>query len=592
MPLFRRIALLAVVAAGFAVLSSPASAAFSRDGSLPFTLDSRNFTVHYQSVFGSSWAITQTQAGDIGALADRALAAEMADGYPRPLSDVAVDGNDKIDIYVEDYSSSPGVLAGAYWDFNTPQTSGFIELAGNMQEAAFNQHVIAHELFHLIQFSIWLPTALATGSNLSDAWLLEGSAEWMGFRVDGYPDPSGLGPPDMALDCRDKYGTNQCDLTDDYLNDGYSRWPFFEFLSEKYGPAFVKDIFADGASAGFATSLSALSAALAAKGTTLDATYNAWALAELTSNYSIAALKAQRPQPYNFSPVFTGVATTTDAKPVLSGKVAVNHLSTRFIEFARGPAAGGSTSAPCWQATLKLTVTFPASALSQPVFYWDGPGAVATPLSVNGGTATASIPWDTCTWSYGEGFLSLPNASSSSSTGVDAADFNVTANLVLSSPLVQVTSIVPATPPPGVVVTTPVIQVSTLDIAPTISVFGPELLKLSAGDSQIRLIVSSSGQGKVSASLGSHVLGTMNLRAGSNDLRFAIPKGTLASVRTSSVASNVLTLTPTSANGASTGAVVKRTISVAPEAKKPAAKKAAAKKPAAKKKLSTTKHGK
>jgi hypothetical protein len=592
MPLLRRFALLAVVAAGFAAISSPAFAAASRDGSLPFHLDSPNFRVHYQSDLSccSGSAITQTQAGDIAALAERALTQETADGYPRPLSDVAVDGDARIDIYVEDYSSFPGVLGAAYWDNDALQTSGFIELAGNLPDEAFTQHTIAHELFHLIQFSMWLPPPLWSAPfSLSDAWLLEGSAEWMGYRADNYPAVSsdGLGPSDMALDCRDPIGTNMCDLTDDYLNDGYSRWPFFEYLTEKYGSSFVKDIFMAGFNGGPSmTALSAVAAALSTKGTTLADAYNAWELANLTSSYSTTSLKGVKPQAYGPA-IFTGVATTTADKPVTSQKVAVNHLSTRFLEFVRGPAVGGKTSTTCWQATLQVTVTFPVATLSQPVFYWDGPGSLATPLSINNGTATASIPWDTCAWDEGEGFLSLPNASSLSATqNVDAADFNVTVAMTVDASH-QVTSIVPATPPPPVVVTSPVVPVSTLDLAPTIAVFGPQLLKLSATTSQIRLIVNASGQGLVTATLGSLSLGTANLRAGNNDVRFTVPKGALATLRRSAAASNVLTLTPAAATGTATGPSVTRTISVEPVkptvVKKVLVKKAPTKKTAAKK---------
>jgi hypothetical protein len=585
MPLVRRLALLAVVAAGFAVLSGPASAASVRDGSLPFSVDSTNFRVHYQSDGSPATApsaITETQAGDIAALAERALTAELADGYPTPLSDGVLGGDGKIDIYVEDYSATPGVLATALWDTDALTSSGFIELAGNMAEEAFTQQTIAHELFHLVQFSMWLPRALWAPTGLSDAWLLEASAEWMAFRVDGYPlvSSSLLGPSDMALDCRDPLGgtSNKCDLTDDYLGNGYSRWPFFEYLSEKYGAAFVKDVFAQGlAGDPGSTAISSVAAALTAKGTTLADAYNAWARTELTSSYSIAALQAVKPRPYG-APIFTGVLTG----PVTSQKVAVNHLATRYLQFTRGRSVGGTVSGICWKATLAISVTIPAGTLSQPVFYWDGATTSTVPLSVDGNKATASVPWDTCTWADGEGFLSLPNASQA----VDAADFDVSASLSVDF-TTQVTSILPALPPPPVVTTSPVIAVSSADVAPTIEVFGPQLLKLSASDSQIRLIVNASGQGLVSAALGSLALGTVNLRAGNNDLRFNIPKGTLTAVRRSASLSNVLTLTPTATNGAAIGKPVTRTFQIAASkttlAKKTPTRKAPAKKAPAKK---------
>jgi hypothetical protein len=240
-------------------------------------------------------------------------------------------------------------------------------------------------------------------------------------------------------------------------------------------------------------------------------------------------------------------------------KVAANHLSTRFLEFIRGRAVGGTPASVCWKATLTITVTIPAGTLSQPFFYWDGGGGSVVPLSISGPTATAAIPWDTCTWASGEGFLALPNASQA----VDAADFTVTATLDVDL-TTQVTSIVPAAPPPPVTVTTPVIPVSGADLAPTIAVFGPQVLKLSASDEQIRLIVNASNEGLLSASLGGVSLGTVNLRAGNNDVRFAVPKGALAAVRRSATPSNVLTLTPTATNGTAIGTPVTRTVSIEP----------------------------
>ena len=143
----------------------------------------------------------------------------------------------------------------------------------------------------MIQLGIWQP--LPFPAHLPDYWLLEGSAEWMGFRVDHY-DPSfgiDLGPSDMALDCRDPLGDNMCDLTDDYKNNGYSRWPFFEYLVEKYGVVVHPRHLHAGRSgrARRRPSMSAIAAALAAKGTTLEDTYNAWITADMTAAYSVDA---------------------------------------------------------------------------------------------------------------------------------------------------------------------------------------------------------------------------------------------------------------------------------------------------------------
>jgi hypothetical protein len=569
MPLLRRIALLAVVAAGFGVLSSPALA---RNTLLPYAVDSVNFRVHYQSNrLGPSgiYAITETQAGDIAALAERALTAELADGYPRPLSDGTLGGDGRIDIYVEDYSKYPGVLGAADWDTFAPTASGSIDLAGNVPEKAFSQHTIAHELFHLIQFAIWIPPYE------SDDWLLEATAEWMGFRVNGYPTGNGVVPLAMALDCRDPFGTDpavpptydwdKCDRKDDYLGDGYSRWPFFEYVISNQGAGFIKDIFAKGR-AGAGSAISSLAAALAAKGTTLAETYNNWIAADVRGGYSVPTLQAKPPEVYG-APIRTGTATAKLA----AQKVSVNHLSARILQFDRG---GGSATGSCYAATLTLTVTIPAGTLSKPVFYWNMPGTEVVVLSVNGTTATANIPWDTCEWPTGHGYLTLPNAS----TNVDAADFVVNASLAVNQS-------VPATasaPPPGMVVTTPVVPVPAGDPALTLSVFGPQLLKFSPTVKQIRLIVESNASGTLQATLGSVALGSQPLRIGNNDVRFTLPAGIFQSVRRSASSSYLLTLTPVSSGG-SAGTAVTRQVTIAAAdtpTKKPA------KKPAKKKKTS------
>jgi hypothetical protein len=413
----------------------------------------------------------------------------------------------------------------------------------------------------VIQLSIWQP--LPFPAHLPDYWLFEGSAEWMGFRVDHY-DPSfgiDLGPSDLSLDCRDPLGNNMCDLTDDYKNNGYSRWPFFEYLTEKYGVSFIRDIFTQAAAgAPAATSMSAISAALVAKGTTLEDAYNAWITVEMTAGYSVTALQSLKPAPY--ATVETGLVSGALTVP----KVAVNHLSTRYIKFTRGD---NDASHLCYAATLNLSVAMPGGTYSKPVFYWDAKGSSPTALSISGNTATAAIPWDTCTYPSNGGYLALSIASSTVNAIVDAADFTVTATLA-----VDTTKPTTPTPPPApVTLNTPVVPVGAADVAPTLELFGPEILKLSPTQTQLRLIVSSNGPGSVRGKLGSVDLGKVAIRGGSNDVRFTLPKNVLKSLRRSASASNVLTLTPVSSDGSASGAPLARKVSVVTP-KKPARRKA------------------
>ena len=543
MLVLRRLALLASVGVGAAVLAGPAFGAFPRPVGLPNTVGSTHFLVHYQSDPITASAITQTQAGDVAALAERAYAAELADGYPAPLSDGVLGGDSRTDIYIEDLSSFGGAIGLAEWDTNTPQASAFVLLAGDQPELALDQHTIAHEFFHVLQISVWLPP------QVSDYWLLEGSAEWMGYRTNAYRSdhPFGFGPTDMALDCRDPLGSMMCDLTDSYKNNGYSRWPFFEYLTEKYGTSFVNDIFAQGA-AGAPNAVSALANALVAKGTTLADAYNAWTAVDLASLYTVPALQGRTPVRYGGA-VATGAKTAT----LPTTKVPVNHLSTRILEFDRGD---GDDSHVCFAATLSLTVTIPAGTQSNPVFWWNGSGSSPVPLSVNGNTAVAALPWDTCMWPGNAGYLALPNASQN----VDAADFAVSGALNVDTS--QPTSAIP--PPAGVPTGTPVLPVSNLEVAPLVDVAGSEVLRLAAGTRVIRLLVESSGDGKLHASLGGTDLGSPTLRAGNNDIRITLPPAAVRRAATTSL----LTLTAISPEGTQTGESVTRRVVVAKPAKK------------------------
>jgi hypothetical protein len=539
MRFLRRFVLLAAVAAGSAVLAGPAFAT-APDPSLTHQLGSTHFLVHFSTdVATNAWAITATQAGDIAALAERAYTAETADGYAAPPSDLGVGpggGDGRIDIYVQSLAAAG---EAGETDANAAGPSSAYILLDSDVGATY--HVIAHEFFHVLQSGIF------ASNNITDAWLYEAAAEWMGYRTDGYNasgQPVRVGHNEFSLDCRDPILTQILCARNPYYNDGYSRWTFFQFLADKYGNAFAKDIFTQLAANGPGTSLASLSAALVAKGTTISDTYNAWATAELSGAYSVKVLQGLKPTAY--ATVSTGVtdgATTTT-------KVPLNHLSTRFVKFTRGD---GDNSHICYDATLNVSVALPAATLSKPTFYWDVKGGSPVQLTVNGSTASASIPWDTCTYTTNAGYLALPNAS----TTVDAADFVVTTTLTVKS-----TQATPVAPPDPVFTTTPVVPVSSVDVAPTLLLFGPEVLRLAAKETQLRLIVQSSGPGSVEAKLGSVVLGTATVRGGNNDLRFKLPAGVLRALRRTASSGNILTLTPVSANGVVTGQAVTRTVSV------------------------------
>jgi hypothetical protein len=218
------------------------------------------------------------------------------------------------------------------------------------------------------------------------------------------------------------------------------------------------------------------------------------------------------------------------------------------VRYVRGD---NDASHICYDANLSVSIAMPAGTeMSRPSFYWGGSPIT---FSVSGSTASADIPWDTCTYASSFGYLALPNASAA----VDAADFVVTTTLT-----VKTSEATPIAPPDPVFTTTPVVSVSSADFAPTLFLFGPEVLRLSSKETQLRLIVQSDGPGSVQAKLGSVVLGTVNVRGGANDLRFKLPAGLLRTLRRAASAGNTLTLTPYSTSGSITGQPVTLTVSV------------------------------
>jgi hypothetical protein len=532
---------------------------------LPFTAQSDHFTVHYASDPAAYTAtISQTLAGDLAALAEHAYGVELAQGYPAPASDGGLGGDSRIDIYVT--TVDPGLWGYASWN---GLGVGYIKVSGANPSQVAWQGGIAHELFHLIQAGIW-------SSYPADDWLLEGSAEWMAYKVDATQRDPDLGTWDTSLDCADPPPESvKCDLTDRYKQVGYSRWPFFEYLTERYGSDFVKTIFAQGA-LGAGSPINAVSNALATKGGSFTDVFTDWTVANMMGSYSMSILQDLAP-PLYAGPVAVGTLTSLNAKtrpgnpkvtsgPIPTVTVPVHHLSARYVALERGDPTAPDT--PCYSARLKLSIAVP-NVGGRPFFWWsqknkDGTNMEkAVPLDVNNGTATIDVPWDTCDWGPTTAYLVLPNPS----TSLDARDFTISGTLTVDTGT-QAT----ATPPPD-----PVKQHGpTVDSAPAagdvpqISVFGPQVLQIASDAKTLRLIVSSDGSGKLKAALGSLQLGTKPLRAGGNDLRFTLPKTVLRttkSTRMPKAAAGLLTLTPLSTGGAAGKPITRRVVLLAPTAK-------------------------
>lgn len=503
------------------------SASAARILGLPETLTTPHFQIHYTGDPLGTGPILHQQAGDLAGNLERAYSTIVSDwGYPAPLSD----GDGLIDVYVTDLTGLQ-VAGLAFRETGAAQTWGYIHINSGATEVP---SVAMHELFHLVQFGIWA---------FMDPYVLEASAEWAAFRFVGFPlavdfggtDPvpllETLGLPDMSLTCNG----DACGSTD-YEAMGYSRWHFFEYLSERFGGSVVNDLFQRGKTVNDPGVLAGdlLTQMLAAKGATLADVFHDWTVANMTGTYTATGLKGIKPPAY--STTLTGSSSGTLA----TQKIPVNHLAARYVAFKRGT---GTSDGPCYAATLNVTVTVPSGLGARPVFNWTAAGSPAIPLALSGTTASLSVPWDTCSWGD-VGLVSLPNPS----TTVDAALFSVAGSI-----MVDKKTLATSTPPPAGTYTGPTVPSLTGEEPPSIAVYGPETLRVSKKRRVVRLVVFSSGTGKLDARLGGLSLGTRVLRTGNNDLRFTLPK----SVTRSLAATTRLTFTSVSTNGAR-GATVTR----------------------------------
>lgn len=492
------------------------------------TLQTDHFLIHYSGDPANSAYIQQQKAGDIGGWAERAYALYRSWGYPAPVDD----GDGLIDITVMDFS-----LADAAATPNSPaaaQSSGYIELNA---ATGLNQHEVAHVLFNVFEFAIWQP---------ADLWLEQAAAEWAAYRVEDFATPTSdsIAEPDRSGDCvGGECGKNGYDRAGD------PGWSFMEYLSERYGPDIVKQIFDNGASVGLPAPASTQYVAnvLTAKAATLGDVFTDYTVAYLAGNYQVTALKGLPPATYSATP--TG--TISGALPVQ--RVSVNHLAARYLKFTRG----GSSTGPCYAATLSLTVALPAGTGARPFFYSSSVGSAAVPLTINGNTASLTVPWDTCTGGA-DGYLSLPNPSLASNSQV----FTVSGTLS-----VDTSTPATATPPPAPLFTGPTVASPADYVPPAIYVYGAEIVRVSAADRLIRLIVFSSGPGLLRAAVGDTVLGTTELRAGNNDVRFRLPRSAVDALRKTSgvrAASSVLTLTSLSTQGATGKTVARKLVVITP----------------------------
>jgi len=275
-------------------------------------------------------------------------------GYRKPASDGTRGGNAKLDVYLKDVGDQ------GYYGYCTTErqvtghprfASGYCVLDDDFARSQFGaaprnslRVTAAHEFFHAIQFNY---------DYREDPWFMEATATWMEEQVyDGINDnrqylPAGqVRHPETPLDTFDQYGSEQ-----------YGNWPFFEFLSSRWGRGIVRTAWYDASGVPGAPneySIDAVTSVLANHGG-LPAVY-----ADFAGANTRPAEAYQEGAAWPTATI-TKTSTLTPSAPTQSSTQLVDHLSAKNVR----AIPGGALSAADWKLT--VAVDAPGAATSPAV---------------------------------------------------------------------------------------------------------------------------------------------------------------------------------------------------------------------------------
>jgi hypothetical protein len=513
------------------------------------TLAGKHFLIHWSRDVAPcpTATITQEQAGEILGMADRAYDLYGSWGYTAPgyVADISVDD---FSIACIAHGSIPlgNPPPLGRWDaVIDPVAPGVDEIHLNVA-SGLEYHVIAHEVFHLFE------DAVAAGA--ADQWLHEGLAEWASVRANAEAGGLELNP-DRTMDCvGSECGDSEFD------RNGYPGWMLFEYLAERFGDAKVKSVLDTAAANPAWSGTEVLSSVVTPLGPTFGKFFEDYTTARLTGNFTLAALAGVLPKTQ------ATVVVGSSSGAISPVTLAANHLAVRYVDFAHGL---DTDTGPCFSASLALKVVLPAGVPTAPYYSANVKGSAPQAFGISGNTASLTVPWNTCGASP-HAYVSLPNESHDvfPSVALDGREFTVSGTVTVDKSKPASASEAPA----GVKISGPVIQTPTSDPAPELTLYAPELIRVSAKTRLLRFIVFSSGDGALKATLGSTWLGSAGLHAGSNDVRYVLPTQLLKSLRKTNTPANVLMLTSYSPGGTQ-GTSVTRRVAMKPVPKPPKPKK-------------------
>ena len=469
---FRRLAAGTIAGLALSVLASTPAFASVRPSTnkWPDTVESAHFVVH------PAPGVDPGMAQQVSESFEAAYATEVESwGFVPPISDGSLGGDARVDVYVQPTYNAGEVGEALRDDDTAATTSGYAVIS---PDAADNAATAAHELFHLLQYAVY-----ARGAK----FLKEGTAEWAAANVTGKTSwlVTYWDNPGQSLECP---MSSPCGSPTDL---SYSRWIFFNFLSERYGPGIVKEIYQQVAALQADTGsqdLDAIDAALAAHGSSLAQAFTDFAAANAAGAYKFAGLASGTRYLHLAFAAYTGVTSIGLA----AQQVPIDHLATGYVRIYSGDPSSRVTN--CGAATLHVKVTIPAGAQSQPTFS-DGSGVHK--LNVSGNTASADLPWTNCDGT--QGVLAIANSSRTQ----DGSLFVVRISI----------DVVP--PKPAVGTAAPKISLVSMPVRAVIARKRPYL----------SFRVKSTGAGTLGVLLKAHYIrGSFRLHAGTNKLKLRLPR--------------------------------------------------------------------
>ncbi|MGB2953005.1 MAG: hypothetical protein WBB74_06405 [Gaiellaceae bacterium] len=391
-------------------LAQPAKADDPRNhADLTKSVGTAHVLVHYTTATGNPDAVTAQQAAAAAKTLESVWRLETGWGFPPPASDQGLGGDDRLDVYVAVAPQHRSFVApdAANW-----RVSGFMDLdpadVKDTTSARRYRGTMAHEFFHTIQLQWTSPEAQYA------PYLLEATAEWAGHRVS--PAYWGAGPlfayaPEASLDCPQTV----CGSAGDGSR-GYGQWPFFEYLSERYGAKVIREIFERDALLGWqdvsgrhvwqgrSHVLEAIDSVLEDHGTSLTRLWSQYAAFNLDpGRYTLPILRRLRLWSKPAHLLLVPAAARTYNPVVLK----VDHLASTYLSLM---TVNCDVTAPAVASTLHVRVTLPWGSTAVPALRitFSKQKPVIRTLKVAGGVASIDVPgWRACMTAR----LAVPNPS-------------------------------------------------------------------------------------------------------------------------------------------------------------------------------------